>query len=235
MSRLYGASVDKSRWDIIEIDSSNYHSYNLIDKETMSSYYLNNIIGIEQVGEEEFLIYDRYNEDSFRIVRYRAEKAGLVKMFETKFSFFQFITEDRILFTYWSNSGGYYCSGIYSVKDNKYLEEGKWLDRKLVETHVSADDPEKIELYVNETLFSSMLGNPKLVYSVNSETLEPTSLCYSQLRDSYIEVTSKSDLDTIRYEDSKYISIIEKIMFQEEREQLQKAKEKILSKHSENK
>lgn len=235
MSRLYGAQVDKSRWDIIEEDRSNDHSYNLVDKENLEVYYLKSIIGIEQVAEDEFLVYDKYNEDSFRIVRYRAEKNGLVKMFEKKFSFFQFITEDRILFTYWANSGGYYCSGIYSVKDNKYLEEGKWLDRKLVETHVSADDPEKILLYVNETLFSSMLGNPKLVYSVDSETLEPTSLCYSQLRDSYIEITSKSDLDTIRYEDSKYISIIEKIMFQEEREQLQKAKEKILSKHSENK
>lgn len=235
MSRLYGAQVDKSRWDIIEEDRSNDHSYNLVDKENLEVYYLKSIIGIEQVAEDEFLVYDKYNEDSFRIVRYRAEKNGLVKMFEKKFSFFQFITEDRILFTYWANSGGYYCSGIYSVKDNKYLEEGKWLERKQVETHVSADNPEKIELYVNETLFSSMLGNPKLTYSVDSETLEPTSLCYSQLRDSYIEVTCKSDLDTIRYEDSKYISIIEKIMFQEEREQLQKAKEKILSKHSENK
>lgn len=54
MSRLYGTSVDKSRWDIIEEDRSNYHSYNLVDKETVSSYYLKSIIGIEQVAEEDF-------------------------------------------------------------------------------------------------------------------------------------------------------------------------------------
>lgn len=56
---------------IVETDNEYYHSYKLIDKEKEEIYYLNHIIGVEQVTEDEFLIYKRANRDEFEIVRYR--------------------------------------------------------------------------------------------------------------------------------------------------------------------
>lgn len=235
MSTLYGTKVDESRWNIIEVDSSNYHSYNLVDKESLEIYYLKNIIGIEQVAEDEFLVYDKFNEDAFRIVRYRVEKTGLVKMLEAKFSCFYFITDDRILFTNWDNLGGYHSSGIYSIKDNTYVEEGKWLNGSEIELVDNDDDPDKVGLDVKETINACRLGNPKLLFSVDSETLQPDSDCYSQLRDSSIKISSREDVERIKLEDQKYARIIEENLYDQEREQLEKAKEKILSRHNEDK
>ena len=228
MSRLYEARVDEKRWKIVETDNENYHTYKLIDKEKEEIYFFNHIIGLEQITEDEFLVYNRYNRDQFRIARYKAENSKLYKLFEVKFSRFQFITDDRILFTYWDNSSSYRSSGIYSIKDNNYVEDGNWLNRKALETFKYDDNPEKIGIYVEEEISSYKLGNPKLLFTVDSNTLEPNSDCYSQLRNSFIKISSKEDIENIKIEEQENIHIIEDHLYQQECEQLQKAKSKIL-------
>lgn len=233
MSRLYEAKVDEKRWKIIETNNKNYHTYKLIDKEKEKIYFLRNIIGVEQVTEDEFLVYDRYNKDQFRIVRYKAENSNLTKLFEGKFNCFNFITDDRILFVYWANSGGYRSSGIYSIKDNNYVEDGKWLNGTTIEPFYYNDNPDEVGLYVEEEISSYKLGNPKLLFTVDPNTLQPNSDCFSQLRDSSIKINSKEDIEKIKSEEQKYIRIIEEWMYQQDREQLQKAKEKILVRKNE--
>lgn len=41
----------------------------------------------------------------------------------------------------------------------------------------------------------------KLLFTVDPNTLQPNSDCYSQLRDSYIKVSSKEDIESIRLEE----------------------------------
>lgn len=230
MSRLYEAKVDEGRWKIVETDNENYHSYKLIDKAKEEIYFLNHIIGIEQVTEDEFLIFRRANYDTFEISRYKLQKAKFTKLFSKSFSQFYFISDDRIMFTYWGNTGPYRCGGIYSIKDNNMLEEAKWLYDTAIDIHVNDANPEEIKLYVEKELYSYELRNQKLMFTVDPNTLQPNSDCYSQLRDSFIRISSKDDIEKIVSEDQKNIRIIEEQMHQKEREHLQKAKEKLLVK-----
>lgn len=231
MSRLYGAQVDEERWRVTLINNNdNYDSYKLVDKKNEEIYFFNYIIGLEQVADNEFLVYRRLLDD-FAIERYKIQKSKFIKLFEKRFSKFDFITDDRILFTYWGNTGPYRCGGIYSIKDNNMLKEADWLKYNAIEIHKDNKHPEKIKLYVEKNIYSHKLNNPKLTFTVEPNTLKPGSLCYSQLRDLTIKVSSKEDIDKIELEDQKRIRNIEKKMFQQESKQLQKVKEKLIGKN----
>lgn len=227
MSRLYDVNIDEKRWKITELDDKNYHTYKLVDKEMEEVYYLNHIIGVEQVNDDEFLIYRRASYDDFQICRYKLQDSKFIKLFEKEFSKFEFITDDRILFSYWGNTGPYRNGGIYSIKDNDYVEDGKWLDMAVVEIH--EDENDNIVLYVEDSITSHRLDNPKLLYTVDPHNLEPNFNCYSELRNRFIEVGSKEDIINIKNEDKKYVRQIEDILFQQKRNQLKEIKGKILT------
>lgn len=228
MSRLYGTKVDEKRWEIIETDRDIYYSYKLIDKDKENTYFLNHIIGVEQVLEDEFLVYRRASSNDFEIARYKFENSKVDLLFSKKFSQFHFISDDRILFTYWGNSGSYRCSGVYSIQENKLLEEAKWLNGAAVELYGEGDNLNKMKLCVEERIISHVLQDPKLLFTVDLNTLQPNSDCYSQLRDSYIKVGSREDIETIKKEEQRYVQIIKEYIYQSEREQLKKAKSKLL-------
>lgn len=228
MNRLYDARVDEKRWKIDLTDNEYYKSYKLIDKEKEEIYFLNHIIGLEQVAEDEFLVYKRANYDDFELARYKLQNSKFYQLYSKKFSQFHFISDDRILFTYRVNNGPYRCNGIYSIKENKILEESKWLNGVLIGIFESDSSQNEIKLYVEEELPSYKLHNPKLLFTVDPNTLQPNSDCYSQLSNSYIKASSKEDIEIIRVEEQKNLKIIEQQMYQKEREQLEKAKTKIL-------
>ena len=218
MSRLYGFKLDENRYEIIESDKNFYTSYKLVDKRINEqfSFDMHYIIGLE------FLVYKRGIGNNFRITRYQLKDSKINKLFDKEFSNFYFISDDRILFTYYGNNGRYYFSGIYSIKENKILEEAKWLDRTSIEVYGN-------ELIVSYELSSYKLDNPMLMFTLK-DTLEPNQYCYSELRDKYIEVSSKEDIERIESEEEKYIRIIESIIYQEEKEYFKKVKEKLLVK-----
>ncbi|MBQ7239865.1 MAG: hypothetical protein IJS56_00325 [Bacilli bacterium] len=230
MSRLYGTKINNDRWDIIEIDNKNYHSYKLIDKKYNNTYFLNHIIGIEQVTNDEFLVFKRVNFDDFEIIRYKMVNSQPINIFSKSFNCFSFITDDRILFSYWGNSGPYRSSGIYSIKDNTMLNNANWLDGTFIKIYNSNENLNDTKLYVEKEINSFKIGNQKLLFVVDPNTLEPISDCYSQLRDSFIKVDSKEDIEKTITEDKRYINIIEKQIDAIEKEHIQKSKEKLLYK-----
>jgi len=120
---------------------------------------------------------------------------------------FYFITDDRILLVSWANSGVYRSSGIYSIKDNNYVEDGKWLDGKVIELFDYDDNQNEVGLYVEEEIYSYKLGNSKLLFTVNPYTLQPNSDCFSQLRDGFIKINSKEDIDNIKLEERKKLEL----------------------------
>ena len=230
MSRLYNALVDENRWKVYETDNKNYHSYKLFDKEKEEVYYLKSIIGFEQVLDDEFLVFRRDNYDEFAIDRIKLDKGEKIKLFSNSFSQFHFITDDRILFSHWGNTGPYRCGGIYSIKENTIIEEGKWLDRKAVD--VIKDNNGDIKIYLEEDISSYGLNSPKVLFTVDPNTLQPNSLCYSELRDSYIKVNTKEDVNNIIAEDEYYTNIIEEELFNVRNKQLKNAKRRILIKEN---
>ena len=230
MSRLYGTKINNDRWDIIEIDNKNYHSYKLIDKKYNNTYFLNHIIGIEQVTDDEFLVFKRVNFDDFEIIRYKMINSQPINIFSKSFNRFSFITDDRILFSYWGNTGPYRSSGIYSIKDNTMLNNASWLDGTFIKIYNTNENLNDTKLYVEKEIISFKIGNQKLLFVVDPNTLEPISDCYSQLRDSFIKVDSKEDIEKTITEDKIYINIIENQIDAIEKEHIQKIKEKLLYK-----
>lgn len=67
------------------------------------------------------------------------------------------------------------------------------------------------------------------MFTVDPNTLQPNSDCYSQLRDSYIKVSSKENVERVKSEEQEYINIIDKKIKQKEFETLQKLKTRILT------
>ena len=228
MSRLYGAKLNTNEWIINEIDNKNYHTYKLTDKND-NNYYLNHIIGFEQVTDDEFLVFRRASYDDFEIIRYKLHNLKLIEVFSKRFSQFEFITDDRILFAYWGNAGPYLTTGIYSIRDNTMLNNANWLNDTVIDIY-DDDETNETKLYVVKDLFSYKLGNQKIIFMVDPNTLEPDSDCYSQLRDSFIKVDSKEDIQKIISEDKKYINIIESHIDEQNKEQIKKAKERLLKK-----
>lgn len=219
MDRLNGVRVDK-KWIIKEIDNQMDYTYKLIDEENSITLNFKEIIGIEQISNNEFLVYDRYDIQQYRIRRYKQEELELKKTFEVKFNEFYFITEERILFV----DDNDFCLGIYSIQDNKYLEEGKWLNKKIVTTFSNPHNPKEIGLCVEEKLISYLLNHPVLIFTVDPKTLQPNSACYSQLRGEYVEVKDKKDIQRLEEEDRKIIRKMEYSRTQKGKEALQKVK-----------
>lgn len=224
MSRLFGAKADEKRWKIKEIDNNNYHTYKLIDKEKEEIYILRNIIGLEQVSGNEFLVHKRYNHDECMITRYILEESEYIKIFEERFTRFEFIDDDRILFIYYDGHANYRSGGIYSITNNNYIEEGKWLDGKIIDIY----NKDEIKMLVQIEIPSIRLGDKKLLFTVDPDTLEPNSDCYSSYRDNFIKVKTKEDIENIRYEDRRNIDYMSDLMRNQEFEAIRNAKEKIL-------
>ena len=231
MSRLYGVNVDTNKYRVDEIDNNNYYSYKITEKKYHDSYLFIHIIGIEQISFNEFLIYKKSRGDNFMLKRVRLVDSAIVTLFEKEFNNIIFLNDDRILFTYNDSSARDRSSGIYSIKNNKYVEEGKWLDGKVIDVY--KDDNNESILYVEEELSSIILNNPRLIYTVNPNTLEPNSPIFSELRDSFIEVETNKDIDYIKERDISYISNIEEHYYEEKRNRLKKVKSRILKKESE--
>lgn len=229
MSRLYEAKIiDENRWEVIETDKDYYNSYKLKDKKKGFYYSLSGIIGFEQVTEDEFLVYNRVSYDDFEIARYKLQGNKRIKAFSKQFSNFYFISDDKLLFTYWGNSGPYRCSGVYSIEKDCLIEEANWLKGAVIEILFDKENQKIVNLYIEKEIFSYALQRQKVLFTVDPNTLQPNSDCYSQLRDSFIKVTCKEDIDKIISDDEKSIKIIEEQIYQEKKEKLQKAKEKII-------
>jgi len=227
MSRLYGAKADSKRWEVVKLDDNYYNSYKLKDMEKKEVYRLNHVIGFEQVADDEFLIY-RDNND-FEIVRYKLEKSRFIELFSAKFDQFHFITDDRILFTSWGKTGPYHWQGVYSIRDNQVLKDSFWLWNYPVEVYKDKENPSEVKLYIEEEFSSRKLGKQKLIFTVDPNTLEPNSDCYSQLRDSFIKVSSSQDVYNVECEEHEYIGIIQDQLEYQERKEFEKAKEKVLT------
>ena len=204
MERLCGATYDKNMWNVEELSNYDYFTYKLNNGKNKNDCYFFNVVGFEQVSDDEFLVLTKYTNDLYKLVRY---KVGYYTTFERLFSKYEFINDDKILFSNKVRDGEYICSGIYSIKDNKVVDEVRWINGLFVDTYINEDDEN--DLYLEKVIPSSILDNPKLLFTIRSNGFKLDNICYSQLRDSFIEVNSKEDIKRIENEDKRYVRLIE--------------------------
>ena len=225
MSRLYEAKYDKERWKVDLLSDENYKTYKLIDKEEMEIYHFHNIIGFEQVAGNDFLVYRKSSGDNFAIIRCILDKSKIDTIYSHEFSRFDFINDDRIAFTYWGKTGPYVLSGIYSISENKELEEAKWLKGMGFEVSDNA-------LLIEDRISNVVLGTDRILFTIDPDTLEINSEIYSSFRDGYVRLNSKEDYKEFRYEEQKYNDYISAYCFEQQKKAITKATKRILKKEN---
>lgn len=116
MSRLYEISYNKNQW---EVQGNRNTRYTLVNKKTLESYCIpGDVIGIEQITDDEFLVYriifrDEYEPgDRYQIAQIKLKNSIINFMYCHDFyNRFGFLTKDTIIF---------YNDGLlYSISKNE--------------------------------------------------------------------------------------------------------------------
>lgn len=218
-SRLYDISYNEKQWSI---RGSRDTGYKLVNKKTFDSCSISgDIIGIEQISDDEFLVYRRVMHDEWQIVRIKFDVSihRVFELYRKEFRHFNFLTEDIIIFDKDAHVLG---ATLYSISKNEEYDTLNHIlssepDCRLIKDRritLLYEDPEEDEyptaLYV-EYQFNSYPLNIcaylQVVLDVN--TFKPIRPVYSTLRDKYFDLSDESiTLGQIAKEDSYYANKI---------------------------
>lgn len=218
MSRLYEISYDKNQWSI---RGSRDTGYRIVNKKNYDSCTLRgDIIGIEQVSDNEFLVYRRIMRDEWQIVRFKFDTNTheVYQVYCKEFRHFNFLNEDTIIFDKDAHILG---ATLYHISSNAEDDALNHLlsdepDCRLIQSRyirLLYDDVESDEyptaLFV-EYKFSSFPLDicAYLQVVLDAHTLAPISPAYSSLRDKYFYLDDSLTLGQIAKEDSYYAGFI---------------------------
>lgn len=218
-SRLYDISYNEEQWSIT---GSRDTGYTVINKTTFDSHRISgDVIGIEQVTDDEFLVYRRIMRNKWQIFRFKADIVNhkIYNLYCKEFCSFDFLTDDIIIF-----DQDYYVLGatLYSISKNEEYDTLNHLlssepDCRLIKDRritLLYENPEKGEyptaLYVEYQFNSYPLDICAYLQVVlDANTFKPIRPVYSTLRDKYFDLSDESiTLGQIAKEDSYYASKI---------------------------
>ena len=197
-SRLFDALVKSDRWEVELVDDKNYSTYVLKDTKEHYSYTFSQIIGFEQVADNEFLVYERSAWSDFMLYRFRLNKNRPEVIFNESVDHFYNLSDDYLLLTYRTNNNSENIKGVYSISKNDYVPEAKWLrGSKLVELKI--DDKDVI-------LFSkTVYPDNEVLFDFDYETFKPKEICYSTSQKRSINISTCDDIERIIKEDEAYL------------------------------
>lgn len=218
MSRLYDISYNDNQW---KITGSRDTGYTIIHRIALVSFkILGDIIGIEQIADEEFLVYRRIMRDEWQIIRFKfdIQKDKVYSLYQKEFRHFDFLTEDLIIFDKDSHVSG---ATLYSISKNKEYDTLNHLlssepdcrlikDRQielLYEDTKKSEYPVAIYIEYKFGIYSFIDIGAYLQVILDVNTFKPIRPVYSTLRDKYFDVDASS-LGLIAKEDSYYAKII---------------------------
>lgn len=218
MSRLYDISYNDEQWIL---RGSRHTGYKLVNKKTFDSCSISgDIIGIEQVSDDEFLVYRRVMRDEWQIYKLKIDTFShkTFELYRKEFRHFNFLTEDLIIFDKGNHVLG---ATLYSISQNTEYDTLNHLlssdpDCRLIKNRqikLLYENPEQDEyptaLYV-EYQFNAypldICAYLQVVLDVN--TFKPICPVYSTLRDKYFDIDDTITLGQIAKEDSYYANII---------------------------
>ena len=190
--------VKSDRWEVELVDDKNYSTYILKDTKEHYSYTFSEIIGFEQVADNEFLVCERSAWSDFMLYRFRLNKNRREIIFDEAVDHFYNLSDDYLLLTYRTNNGSENIKGVYSISKNDYVPEAKWLrGSKLVELKI--DDKDVI-------LFSkTVYPDNEVLFDFDNETFKPKEICYSTSQKRSINISTCDDIERIIKEDEAYL------------------------------
>lgn len=213
MSRLYEIGINKKQWIFRGCRNTGYE---LINKETYDSFSLGNVIGIEQVSNDTFLVHRCIRRNRWQIEKLVFIKPShkIYQMYCKEFRSFCFLTENHILFDkdFHSLNPTLYC--IRNNTEDDFLNRllGCRLDWKLIKYRYITllyQTPEE-DTYPTALLLEYKFNSHPLDIGaylqviLDVPTLAPISPVYSSLRDKYFDLDGSISLGQIAMEDSRY-------------------------------
>lgn len=107
--RLYEIKCNEEQWNI---RGSRDEGYIIVNTRTFECYSIpGDVIGIEQITDDTFLIYRRTMRDEWQILRLKLQGSKLVE-YKHNFKHFKFLTDDIIIFDY---EDGCHGSELYCI------------------------------------------------------------------------------------------------------------------------
>lgn len=218
--RLYEIKCNEEQWSI---KGSRDEGYIIVDKITFESYSIpGDVIGIEQITDDTFLIHRRTMRDEWQILRYKLQGT---KFFEYKheFNHFSFLTEDIIIFDYTDGCHGaeLYCiSKNLQINDLNHLISGNTdkhdasylYNRKITLLYENEDDEYPIYLSVNYRLSNTFHCIEYLQFILDVNSLKPVTPVYSTLRNKYFTLNDSLTLKDLVEEENSYLRIIDNFL-----------------------
>lgn len=218
MSRLYDISYNDDQW---KITGSRDTGYTLIHRIALVSCRISgDIIGIEQITDDEFLVHRHIMRDEWQIIRLKFDIVNdkIYELYRKEFRNFNFLTKDLIIF----DKGAHVLGSIlYRISTNTEHDTLNHLlssepDCRLIKNRkieLLYENPKEDEyptaLYV-EYQFSSypidICAYLQVILDVN--TFKPIGPVYSTLRDKYLYIDDTVTFGQIAKEDSHYARII---------------------------
>ncbi len=200
MSRLYDITYNEEQWSC---KGSRDFGYTFVNKKTFDSYSVGgDIIGIEQIDDNSFLVYRRIMRDRWQISRVVFKSGHSSFVFSEEFKNFYFLSKDTILFD---------SRCVYSISKNCIVPEFEWLKYKDLEV---ITDEEKNLTYLLVKQKISFSDNAYVQVFVDSKTFKPVTSASSGLRNNHhITLSDNFTFNDLVKEDERYASIIHWINF----------------------
>ena len=219
MSRLYDRTYDESKWKITDhrfvvgLDEG----FVLTNLSTHRDFIIpGDIIGVEQISDDTFLIHQRIKRHLFEIHRLKLLGSDRKLEFSVHFKKFHFLTDDTILFD--SNM-------VYSISKNKEID----FDYKNTNIDIYSDEDNNKNFLLVEKTLDSLYSHEYVIVLVDGQTLKPVTNAYSTLRDAYIPLSDNFSFYNLVNQDQKYLRIITDFCFERDMEMLQKGRDTLLS------
>lgn len=215
--RLYGISYNENQWSV---KGSRDSGYTIVNKITFESYSISgDVIGIEQLTDDTFLVHRRTMRDEWQILRLKLQGSQIVEYKHT-FNHFEFLTDDIIIFDYQDSSHGaeLYCiSKNTEENDLNHLISGNTdrhdasyvYHRDITLLYENNDDEYPIYLHVNYRLNHTFHCKEHLQLILDANSLKPVTPVYSTLRDKYFTLSDSFTLKDLVEEETSYLWIID--------------------------
>ena len=221
MYKLYDIVYDENVWNI-KGDSDN--GYIISKNESLESHRLKgNIIGINQVTNNSYLIYYKVMRDKWKVIRLKLVKGGKIIEYVHRFRDFDFISDDLILF----DRNYVQSTTLYSISKNSEIPDINFLisksetlydckfcksrEIKLVYDSENSEFPTYLQV---DYELKSFYCKEFIQILIDLTTLSPLPLTYSTLRNKYISLNNTFTLKNLFEEHEKELKVIEDYLCQ---------------------
>lgn len=194
MDRLFKISYDQKTWNI---KGNRTEGYRFIKKSNCELYFLiGDIIGIEQINSDSFLIYCKVSNKEWIIKRFKLYNGLKIEKYSHRFRTFDFLSENLIVFDKDSISS---CK-LYNIQENieiphlDFISSCKHDIDFCHERHIKflynksfCDYPKylRIDYSLRSNYYTAYLQ-----FIIDAKSFKILSPAYSTLRRQYIEITS---------------------------------------------